>query len=504
MSPDNIENRSLTIWVGVTWIKFPSDTQGCLPCGVSLKRFISHELMEKEWDEVHHRFIVFRSYTAYDHENHLAILPRYALDRLISELSLYYITPQLIEVEPYPVHPITIKMRSSVELRDNQQEIVDFITNGDGGFKPIALFTGGGKTVTSIYAAAQMNAPILLVLGLLIDQWYKTLLQFTTLRRDEIYVVQGFESLRVLCGMVQQGYQPKVVIFSTRTLSSYCIDPKEQYASLMSYDQLQQRIGFGTLIHDETHLNFYTNTQIDLRTNIRCNIFLSATYQRSDRQGNRIFGTVFPPNMLFGGQFIKRYTVVYMLQYRLGINYETTERFTVAKGYLHAKYEKWLLRHMTFFDRFMRTVIRPVIRKYFDAVKHDDQKLLILCQTKDFVHAVVDYLKKYSEDKVTPYFSGDPKYGSEKCLKTTIIVSTIKSCSTGIDIKGLRTCVNTVSFGSEPQAAQCMGRLRQIPGEETIYVDVWNADVARHQKHQRHRLQVYRQKALKCYQEIIS
>lgn len=356
------------------------------------------------------------------------------------------------------------------------------------------------NTVVSIAACAQLGFPVLLVLGFLIDQWYKSLLQFTTLRKDDIYVVQGFDSLKDLWEMLNNGFEPKVVIFSTRTLAMYAIDRLDPYTTLPSYAEFQQKVGFGVLVHDETHLNFYTNTQIDIRSNIKHNIFLSATYQRSDYQGNRIFNMVFPRELLFGAQFVKKYTSVTVVGYRLGISQKVVPKFMVAKGYLHAKYENWLVAHHTFFESFMKNVLRVLINMYYTTKKKDGQKLLILCQTKKFVLEVVKYLKDMLTDKVTAYFSGDSKYGNSKLLNTAVIVSTIKSCSTGIDIKGLKTCINTVSFRSEPQAAQCMGRLRQIPGEETIYIDIWNKEIPSHYYHQKSRVNVYKTKALTFYQ----
>ena len=84
-----------------------------------------------------------------------------------------------------------------------------------------------------------------------------------------------------------------------------------------------------------------------------------------------------------------------------------------------------------------------------------------------------------------------------------MIVSTIKSCGTGRDIKGLKTCINTVSFGSEPLAAQVMGRLRQIPGEETIFVDMWNDEIPQHRYHITSRIEVYKNKAAKLYEFVL-
>ena len=90
----------------------------------------------------------------------------------------------------------------------------------------------------------------------------------------------------------------------------YAVSRPSPYDSLPSYKKLQETIGFATKIFDECHLNFYANTQIDLQSSISHNIYLSATYMRSDPQGKKIFNLVFPPERRFGEQQVKKYSTV--------------------------------------------------------------------------------------------------------------------------------------------------------------------------------------------------
>ena len=353
------------------------------------------------------------------------------------------------------------------------------------------------NTVLSLAAVCYHKKAAFIVLGFLIDQWYKNIRQFTTVRRDDIFVIKGFDSLKNLWEMLHNGFKPKIVICSTRTLMLYAVDRKSPYDNLPTYQELLEALGIGTLVHDEVHLNFYANTQIDLRTNVMHNIFLSATYMRSDFQGKRIFHLVFPKEMIFGGSEIKKYTKVMVMSYDLGIPDAAIVKFKVLKGYLHAKYESFLLRNKRYFDRFISEVLQRLIDQFYIPVRKPEQKLLILCQTKLFVMHTVDTLKKlYPDLSPVPYFSGDSTYGKARMLEHKIIVSTIKSSSTGLDIKNLKVCINTVSFSSEPQAAQCMGRLRQLPDEDTIYVDIYNREVPSQCYHIQNRKKAYRDRAL--------
>ena len=493
----------IEVYVGPTWFKVACNRNGVLKNGVSISRYVKDNLQQREWNPNLRTFINTYNYTAYEPETGMALFPRYALDDFLSYLGDDNRVKQ-VHVSPVTPGVMKAKSKSAFSPREEQKSLIEFLL-ADRYFKPISAATGIGKTFVTINSMTTLGMPVLLILGSLIDQWIKSIKQFTTIKRDDIYIVQGFDSLKTLWEMLENGFKPKVTIFSTRTLSLYAVTCDAPYNTLKSFAELQKKIGFGTKVIDECHTNFYANTQIDLRCNIRNNIYLSATYQRSDPTGRRIFDLVYPPELRFGDQFGTKYTTVNMIQYHLGIHTEVMRRFKVAKGYLHAKYEGYLLKKRYYFTSYIQDVLLPVIRMYWIVNKKEGQRLLILCQTKAFVQAVADAIRFDLKDyKLKVYFSGDKsKEGNVKNLEADIIVSTMKSCSTGVDIKGLKTCINTVSFASEPQAAQTMGRLRQIPGEDTFFVDLWNGEVPTHFHHKRSRLGVYRTKALKVIETVI-
>lgn len=494
-SPVQITKPVIEIELGTTWFAVECDILGKLPCGLNIGRFVAANLVQKDYDPRLQIWKTQYNYTTYDKERNRALFPRYALNEFITYLGEGY-EVQLKDVPPISAPDIKLSMKKGFQLREHQGELFDFLIS-DGSYKPLGAQTGSGKSSVSLAAICYHKKAAFIVLGFLIDQWYKNIRQFTTVRRDDIFVIKGFDSLKNLWEMLHNGFKPKIVICSTRTLMLYAVDRKSPYDNLPTYQELLEALGIGTLVHDEVHLNFYANTQIDLRSNVAHNIFLSATYMRSDFQGKRIFHLVFPKEMIFGGSEIKKYTKVMVMSYDLGIPDAAIVKFKVLKGYLHAKYESFLLRNKRYFDRFISEVLQRLIDQFYIPVRKPEQKLLILCQTKLFVMHTVDTLKKlYPDLSPVPYFSGDSTYGKARMLEHKIIVSTIKSSSTGLDIKNLKVCINTVSFSSEPQAAQCMGRLRQLPDEDTIYVDIYNREVPSQCYHIQNRKKAYRDRAL--------
>lgn len=502
----NLKEGVIELWVTTTAIRLYADRKGNIGNGVNIAYFIRNNLVEKDWNNRFRIWEVTRNYTAYDKAHGQALLPRNVFGALYKYIKQINPTVRIVRKKLPCVTPIDVKMKLKQKIvpRDHQLPLINFLNKdheGNSGchFKPLSASCGSGKTFCTIYSLVHSGHPSLIVLGFLIDQWYKSILQFTTIPKDKIYVVQGYDTLAKLIEMGKNGYRPAIVIFSTRTLVLYAIEKSGMYSTLDDYATFQKLFGFGTLVHDETHLQFYANSQIDLVSNIREVIFLSATYMRSDFYGQKVFSSIFPEKLIFGGSKTKRYTTVYMVGYGLEFPTNMDKYFMVPKGYAHSKYENYLMSHTSYLTIFLEKVLTPLIWQYFLNVKKTKQKCLVLCRTRDFVNCIADNLRHYLASQhlnIKSYFAGDKEHGSTKNLEADIIISTSKSCSTGIDIKGLKTLINTVSFASEPQAIQTMGRLREIPGDETIFVDLWNAQVSAHHSHKVKRSSAYRSRAL--------
>ena len=495
----------IVIEVATTWIRFKSTRTGELN-GVDVSYFIKGTCQEREFDPRINRWVLTAKYTSYNEREGYAYAPRYMLNSLIR----YIEDNSDLKVIQQPIEPITpikvdMPIKAGVELREVQVPVVKFLTDESTGFKPLALFTGAGKTMATIYSICQLGYPALVSLGLLIDQWLKSILQFTDISRDDIYVVKGFDTLASLWKAIDNGFRPKILLFSMRTLALYAVENNAPYSELPSYNELIKVLGIGVKVVDECHLNFNTNVLIDLKSNIKMNIYLSATYQRSSYQGRKIFNMVFPAELKYGEQFVKKYTTVYTCAYHLSINPRDLGRFRSFKGYNHAKYENYLVRYKNVLKYFMSLVIDTCLYLYFDIYKKEGQHCLILVQTQQFACAIAEYLADHRSDTVSVFFAGSKDaHGKEENLDATIIVSTIKSCGVGRDIKNLKTCINTVSFSSSPQCIQVLGRLRELPNEETIFVDVYNTEIQQHVRHMYNRTTIYEARAAKLFRTSIN
>lgn len=491
--------QEIPVYVGVTWLKIKCNRYAVTPTGVSLADFIRKTLYEREWNPRINSLSVVGKFINYDRDEGYAYFPRYSLEKLVEYLVPFGYKIKKIYVDP--IEPITMEANilPEVQLRENQIPVVEFLTNVDtsksaGAFLPLALQTGSGKTISAIYSAVKLGYPALVLLQGLLDQWIQSILKFTDVDEKDICVLKGVDSLILLWHRIAEGYRPKFIIASTRTMTNYILEPQNKYTKIPSYTSLCETLGIGTKIIDECHLNFNTNSLIDMKSNIKVNIYLSATYQRSSRDGRRIFNMYFPDKLKFGNQFIKKYATVEMVYYHLCIPPTDLGRFKSDRGYNHAVYEKYLRKHKQLMKLYVNEVIYPLLNSFFCEKAKLNQHCLILVKTRDFAEELYSRLaKKIVNTSMSIFFSGDPGiYGLEENLHKDIIISTISSCGTGRDIKGLKTCICTVSMSSQPQSLQCLGRLREIPGEDVYYVDLCNEEIHSHRSHAQLRIQYFK------------
>lgn len=356
------------------------------------------------------------------------------------------------------------------------------------------------NTFCASAAMANIGVTTLVLTAGLVNQWWNELLDKTTLRKSDIYVIQGSDSLRKLIGAT--GYYPKVILASIRTMTMYVTANKLPYSEIMPYNEFQARFGIGLKIIDEVHENFFANTIIDVHSNIQHNIYLSASYERSNPVGERIFNKVFPKSKRYGDHLVSRYTTVNMLGYRLGVFLDETKLHT-NQGYSHPRYEQWVLKNYNIRTTFFQMVVNITLDAYFLPNRKEKQKCLFVCTTMEMLNAMAAYITKHYPQLRVLCFHGDDDQSSITD-RIDVIVSTIKKSGVGLDIKGLKVAANTISFKALPLAKQLMGRLRKIPGEETIFLDYYNYELNSHVRHKDARSSRYKDLAAKYYETTVN
>ena len=105
---------------------------------------------------------------------------------------------------------------------------------------------------------------------------------------------------------------------------------------------------------------------------------------------------------------------------------------------------------------------------------------LVLTPTIASVEILREHVEKmFPDKKVGTYHSRNTKAENDKNKATCdILISTVKSCGTGFDVKGLSKLIVAEQFKSWILADQVSGRLRRRPdGKDTYMWDIVDASI---------------------------
>ena len=343
----------------------------------------------------------------------------------------------------------------------------------------------------AIRAITELKTPTLLICGGLVEQWVKEFETKTDIDMSDVYVIKGAGSLIKL---FNSDKKPTIFIASIDTLRAYVTSKELPYSEMLSYPEFLEKYNIGIKIVDEFHLNFGTIVNIDLFSNVANNLYLSATPKRSSGTEKEVFKRIFPIEIIDGGGRYDRYVNISL--YRYNLEYPKETMFNTQHGYSHSKYESYIINTGKVRQRFIDTVLFPLINSHYINKKTEGQKLLIFCRTVAFCELIRDYLiNKYTDFDIRTYTQTDSECNLDEA---DIIVSTPQSCGTGKDISNLRTVLQTCSIGSEPLVEQILGRLRKLPnGDTPEFVDIMNAKLGRHWAHYRSRAKIYKERAFR-------
>lgn len=419
---------------------------------------------------------VIRVFAAYTNDKRefripISLLPKFE-SHFQNSLASDYVINKTPEYSPVPV---ILKMKSHWVLRENQNEVVSYLTiPGHPISKFINLQTGFGKSVIAMAAAAiKGHRTVIIVRPMYIEKWQEDILRTYDIDEDRIMTVRGGAQLMALIAAGQSGdVDADIIIISNKTLQSWIKQYHEFHTDSMSlgYDCLPQDflqvIGAGTLIKDEVHQDFHLNTILDCYTNVPYSISLSATLVSDDEFINKMYEVVYPAEDRYKGAVYKQYISAKALMYNVEwINKIRTKEFN-QPAYSHIAYEKSIVRNRMIYENYLRLIRWSVKYCYaeHETFKKGD-KCLVFCASIDMCTRVAQYLaSQYPKHIVKRYVEDDPY---ENLNTADIIVSTVLSAGTAVDIPNLTSVILTVALKSSQSNIQGFGRLRELKDGRT-------------------------------------
>lgn len=261
---------------------------------------------------------------------------------------------------------------------------------------------------------------------------------------------------------------------------------------------------FGIKIIDEVQMWFHNIIKVDGNSNICHNWYLTGTFGRSGEDENNIYqhmfgdlnifrekdkkATIFnrKPGNIYG---MKPHMHVKMMWTHSGLSKEEISsvmgsmRYSersgkwVRYGISIAAYTELVIPSDGTLTKFLNNVLK-IIKTAEREV--DYGKTLVLTATINSAEVIASYVRKmFPDKKVYTYHSRNSKDENDEAkANCDIMISTVSSCGTGFDLKGLAKLIVVQQFKSWILADQVSGRLRRRDdGKDTYMWDIVDADI---------------------------
>ena len=399
---------------------------------------------------------------------------------------------------------LNLSMNGKYDLRDYQETAFNNLITATTPTVLIDHQTGKGKGIMAISAMCELNkATAILILPKYIDKWIEELKELTNITDDDIMVIKGGKDLRLAIELaLANEYSAKVIIFSNRTVSNYIKEyevaeiVEEEFTYPVTPDTLMETFKIGTLMIDEVHQEFYSVYKASLYFNVDMIIGMSATLESDDAKKTEFYNALFPPKVRLANLEYDRYTDLHVVEYHID-NYNRI-RSTDNMGYKHIMFEQSISRHNIQLRNYVYMIKHYIKVGYIDRMVKGD-KLLIFAASIDFCSLLTNIISEdYPDYKVRRYVEDDPY---ENVMEGEIIITTVLSAGTALDIKGLITVLQTISIKSKPANLQAFGRLRKKDGKQMRYYYFFSKQIPKQFEYHKYRFDLLKQRSKTVFLE---
>lgn len=369
-------------------------------------------------------------------------------------------------------HPLYCPAPAPLEIicphtpRDYQLPLIEYFSNPEGPrSRVVTLQTGKGKGLVACSAIGRWSVRTAIVVKAeYLEKWQEEVEGFFKLGKDDLYVIQGSKALISLMHLALEGtLKAKLLIISNKTFQNYLKDYETHYNQPerlypIAPDDFYEVLQVGIRLIDEVHQDFHLNFKQDTYTHIPLTMALSATLDSDNPLLNKMYQLMWPVETRGPDVPYDRYIAATCMWYQA----YTPDRLKHKNGqgqYSHTEFEKSILRHVGTLKNYLKMLCDITARTY---VEHrvEGQKMLIFCSTIAMCSELTRTLKQtFPQLKISRYVGEDEW---ENLHNADIVVSTIQSAGTAVDIANLRYTLMTVALSNKQTNIQVLGRLRRL------------------------------------------
>lgn len=361
------------------------------------------------------------------------------------------------------------------------------------------------NTFTALHAIARTKKRTVIVLpGKYVERWVGDLCgkdKVLDLTTDDVRLVRGSAAMITLLeDGVAGNITEKVIIITATTLYNYYKAYNENSVDYESYPcppyDMYKVLGAGIRIIDEVHENIHLNYTQDLFTHIYKTISLSATLEFDNKTTDRMCNILFPKSMQVNNGEWDKYINCIGLYYEL--DQPTKLRWTAPGmgSYSHTTFEMSLLKRPQSLKKYTDMIV-DLINNICIKKRDPDDKILIFAATKDMCTHLTNAFKNQWPLMTINRYVGEDDY--ENLISAEMVVSTLLSAGTAVDIPGLRYVLMTTARRSSQSNIQALGRLRQMKKKPDVNPEFYyliNRDIPKHIEYHKHKMEIFKDKVL--------
>jgi len=377
------------------------------------------------------------------------------------------------------------KVTSKVDLefickygpRDEQSKFIDVMSDPSINKSLVEARTGYGKTFMAAMTINNLKMrTIIYIRPTHMAKWTKDLKSYFLLDNSDIFEISGGDSIRELLAMPKEDIPPFIVC-SNVTLREYftAYTNSSDFGYEVAPSDFMEKLGIGLLLSDESHQFFHNLYMAITLLNPQKVIGLSATLISKDKKMEKLYYSLFPDDTRLGLKFYKKFTDF------LFVSYDAQDiRKTSGDGpfgYNHNQFEQHILRNYNLKNNYFK-MIKDQIEKHYITNGLEGDRLLVYAKSLNMIESLTNYLKlEYPDMSVKKYVRGSPY---EDALLPDIRVSHPDKSGAALDIAQLTTVVNTINIDSPSQYLQMAGRLREIPGRDVRFIQLYSTNIPKH------------------------
>lgn len=410
--------------------------------------------------------------------------------------------------KPIPYEPAfaDFRIKPQWQEREHQVPVIEYIVNpGEPVSKFVSLATGQGKSFCSMAAMAKLKLrTMIIVRPMYMEKWREDILRTYDIDPTRIMMVSGGKALMTLIQLgMEDNIDADIIIVSNKTLQLWIKQYLEFYhdSTQLGYECFPQDFlrvtKTGILLKDEVHQDFHLNTMLDCFTDVSKSISLSATLLSDDDFINRMYEVVYPKKDRYIGPPPKKHVESAAVFYRIDAPNKVRTQEYGQPTYSHTAFEKSIMRYRLVFENYLRLIYWSVRNSFVEHTQFKKgDRCLVFCASIDLSTKVAEYLQRRFPDFVVKRYVDDDPY--EHLREGEIIVSTVLSAGTAVDIDRLLSVVLTTAIKSSQSNIQGFGRLREMKDGRTPWF--WYLvceDIPKHREYHERKQVLLKEKSAK-------